>query len=201
MPCRRDVVRNWSLRAFGSCVPSPEPSLVDKILAVHVAFDGAGIRHAFGGALALAFYTREPRATADIDLNVSLDSIDVERVFSALPAPVVVGSADAEKVRKDDQVRLWWGRTPIDLFFRASPFHDGVAARTVPHSFASAELPFLSADDLAIFKALFDRPKDWIDIEAMIDAGAIDLPGVVDTLRSLVGDDRRVDRMQVLTGE
>jgi hypothetical protein len=199
MHCRQETVRISRRRVFGSCVPSAEPSLVDKILTLHTSFAEAGIDHAFGGALALAFYTREPRATADIDLNIFLDSTAVERVFDALPSPVSCGQEDAEKVRNDDQVRLWWGRTPIDFFFRASPFHDGVAARSVRHSFASAELPFLSADDLAVFKALFDRPKDWIDIEAMIDAGALDLPGVADTLRSLLGDDRRVDRMSSLT--
>ncbi len=178
-----------------------EPSLVDKILALHRSFAAAGIQHAFGGALALAFYTHEPRATADIDVNVSLDSTDVERVFSSLPAFVAFTAADSEKVRQDDQVRLWWGRTPIDLFFRASSFHDGVAARSVRHPFAGTQLPFLSADDLAVFKALFDRPKDWIDIDAMVDAEAVDLQLVVDTLRSLLGDDRRVERMHALTRE
>ena len=180
---------------------SAEPSLVDKILTLDLAFAGAGIEHAFGGALALAFYTREPRATADIDVNVALDSTDVGRVFEALPAPITYGPVEFEKVRKDDQVRLWWGRTPIDLFFRASAFHDGVAARSVRHPFAGLHLPFLSADDLAVFKALFDRPKDWIDIQAMNDAGAVDLQVVADTLRSLVGEDRRVERMRALAEE
>lgn len=177
---------------------SAEPSLVEKILTLDRAFRAAGIEHAFGGALALAFYTREPRATADIDVNVALHSTDVGRVFEALPAPVVYGPLDVDKVRNDDQVRLWWGRTPIDLFFRASSFHDGVAVRSVRHPFAGTHLPFLSADDLAVFKALFDRPKDWIDIAAMVESDALDLPGVVDTLRSLLGDDRRVDRMALL---
>ncbi len=175
-----------------------EPSLVEKILALDEAFSAAEIPHAFGGALALAFYTREPRATADIDVNVSVDPTDVAKVFAALPVSVAFGPADADKVTADEQVRLWWGRTPIDLFFRASAFHDGVATRSVYHSFADRQLPFLSAADLAVFKALFDRPKDWIDIEAMIDAASVDVMGVVKTLRSLVGDDRRVERMLAL---
>ena len=177
---------------------STEPSLVEKILTLDRAFEGAGIEHAFGGALALAFYTRDPRATADIDVNIALHSTEVGRVFDALPAPVAYGPVDVEKVRNDDQVRLWWGRTPIDLFFRASSFHDGVAVRSVRYPLAGARLPFLSADDLAVFKALFDRPKDWIDIEAMVDAEAVDLQLVVDRLHSLLGDDRRVDRMHAL---
>lgn len=177
---------------------STEPSLVDKILILDRAFDDAGIDHAFGGALALAFYTRDPRATADIDVNIALGSTDVGRVFDALPAQVASGPVDVDKVRNDDQVRLWWGRTPIDLFFRASSFHDGVAVRSVRFPLAGSRLPFLAADDLAVFKALFDRPKDWIDIEAMVDAQALDIHVVVDALRSLLGDDRRIDRMHAL---
>lgn len=61
-------------------------------------------------------------------------------------------------------------------------------------------LPFLAADGLAVFKALFDRPKDWLDIAEMQAAGSIDLVAIADTARSLVGDDPRVDRLIELTG-
>ena len=89
------------------------------------------------------------------------------------------------------------GTDAIDLFLRASTFHEGVAIRTVHLLFAGSELPFLSAVDLAVFKA-FGRPEDWIDIEAMLDAGAVEVREVIDTLRSLVGDDQRVDRLRAL---
>ena len=46
------------------------PVLLDeKILAVERALARADVPHAFGGALALAYYAT-PRATVDIDLNV-----------------------------------------------------------------------------------------------------------------------------------
>jgi hypothetical protein len=32
----------------------------------------------------------------------------------------------------------------------------------------------LCAEDLAIFKAVFDRPKDWVDIDSMDEANALD---------------------------
>jgi pimeloyl-ACP methyl ester carboxylesterase len=177
-------------------VDSAEPSLVDKIIEVSDAFTAAGIGHALGGALALAFYTRDPRATADIDLNVSVDPIDAESAFRALPAAVDWASADLLSARTHDQVRVWWGRTPIDLFFRAAPFHDDVAERSVTHDFAGRLLPFLAANDLAVFKTLFDRPKDWLDIEAMHDSGAADLDWIADTVASLLGPDPRVDRLR-----
>ena len=175
-----------------------EPSLVDKIIEIHAALEGAGVGHAFGGALALAYYTREPRATADIDLNVSLPAVEAHLALSALPAGVEWGSGDVDQVARDDQVRLWWGRTPIDLFFRASAFHDGVATRVTWMPFAETVLPFLSANDLAVFKSLFDRPKDWLDIGAMAESGALDIDSVVTALESLIGPDPRIERIRAL---
>jgi hypothetical protein len=32
----------------------------------------------------------------------------------------------------------------------------------------------LCAEDLAVFKTMFDRPKDWVDIDSMDEANALD---------------------------
>ncbi|HUV18807.1 MAG TPA: hypothetical protein VMW33_10045 [Ilumatobacteraceae bacterium] len=172
-----------------------EPSLVDKVVAVDRSLTAAGVRYAFGGALALAYYTLEPRATADIDVNVTVDATDAERIFRALPDGVAWTDVDLTRALDDEQVRLWWGRTPVDLFFRASEFHDAAADRVEMHPFGTHTLPFLSAQDLVVFKSLFDRPKDWVDISAMHAAGAFDVVVAVGVLRSLIGDDPRVDQL------
>ncbi len=182
-------------RRFANSVNDAEPSLVDKVIAVDHALTVAGIAHAFGGALALAYHTHEPRATADIDVNVTIDAVDVRRVLDALPSGIVWSDADCDRVLADEQVRLWWGRTPVDIFFRASAFHDAVGERAELQRFGGARLPFLAAQDLAVFKSLFDRPKDWVDIASMHAAGAFDVDVVVAELRSLIGDDPRVDQL------
>lgn len=56
----------------------------------------------------------------------------------------------------------------------------------------------LSAEDLAVFKALFDRTKDWADIEAMVESNAIDVGIAADRLAGLIGDDPRVARLKSL---
>jgi hypothetical protein len=169
------------------------------VIQLDEALTDHGIAHAFGGALALAYYTFDPRATADIDVNISVDAADAQRVFEALPTGIEWTTADTERVAADEQVRVWWGRNPVDLFFRASTFHDGVAERARIHPFASTRLPFVAADDLAVFKALFDRPKDWLDIAAMVDARTIDPDAVADVLVRLVGEDERVARLRSLS--
>ena len=62
-----------------------EPSLPDKVIAVHEALRKAKLPHAIGGALALAYYA-EPRATIDIDLNVFVSPERWEDVVGALGA-------------------------------------------------------------------------------------------------------------------
>ena len=91
-----------------------EPSLADKVVAVHRALDEAGVAHAFGGALALAYYA-EPRATVDIDVNVFVDPASYTQVLAALGPLGVVRPDDPAQVLRDGQVRLRWGRTARPL--------------------------------------------------------------------------------------
>ena len=61
------------------------------------------------------------------------------------------------------------------------------------------ELPFLSCPDLAVFKAFFNRTKDWADLEAMRDAGTLDTRHVTGVLVEYLGaDDERVAQLQAL---
>ena len=46
---------------------------------------------------------------------------------------------------------------------------------------------------MAVFKAFFNRTKDWADLEAMRDAGTLDVNRVKDTVaRYLGGEDERI---------
>lgn len=177
-------------------------SLVEKIVATADAFTAADIPYAFGGALALAYCTEDPRGTRDIDVNAFVPAADAARVLAALPAGVRVLPGTADVVAADGQVRLWWDDTPVDLFLDYAPLHAQAArgCRVVP--FAGRQVNVLGPVELVLFKALFDRPKDWVDITAVVDAGAVADPRCV--RRGLVGlvgpDDPRVGRWDALTG-
>lgn len=173
-------------------------TLVDRIVAVAESLDRSGLPWALGGALALAYATEEPRGTRDIDINVFVPSSRAAEVFAALPPGVVATQADAAEALLSDQVRVWWDDTPLDLFFAAHPFHDEVARRCRDVPFERRTIHVLSAEDLAVFKAMFDRGKDWVDIESMAELGAIDLDLAADRLRSVLGDDDRVARLRSL---
>lgn len=174
-------------------------TLAERILAVCDSLDQANIPWALGGALALAYATNEPRGTRDIDVNVFVGSSSGRAVFDALPAGVAASDSDLVEAGLRDQVRLWWDETPIDVFFAADGFHYEVATRVRLVPFAGRSINVLSAEDLAVFKALFDRTKDWADIEAMIQSKSIDLYVAADRLGGLLGDDPRVERLRTLT--
>jgi len=142
--------------------------LPDKLIAVHTALAECGIPHAFGGAIALAFYA-QPRATQDLDINIALSPSENPRVLDCLSGLFMILDRDrAEReLSRLTQTRLFWERTGIDLFFADLPFHDSIAARTHEVDYVGTKLPIVSAEDLIVLKAAFNRPKDWIDIEAM----------------------------------
>ena len=174
-------------------------TLVEKALALEQALDEIRTPHAFGGALALAFHIAEPRGTRDIDLNVFLPTDDARSVLASLPHEVAWSDRDVEEIERTGQVRVFWDDTPVDLFFVTHPFHTNASTHTELVPFVGREIPILAADDLAVFKAFFDRTKDWADIEAMIDVGSLDVHVVLGWLVDLLGgDDHRVARLRGL---
>ncbi|MEX2254281.1 MAG: hypothetical protein WEC34_02475 [Acidimicrobiia bacterium] len=174
-------------------------SLAAKIVALHHALDDAEIPHAFGGALALAWCTQRARGTIDVDLNVFVGLDRTRDVMAALPAEVVRSEADRMTLERDGQVRVWWDATPVDLFLNTTPYHEELARRTHLEPFAGDDVPFLGCTDLAVFKAFFDRTRDWADLEEMAAAGTLDRELVLGILVQYLGpDDPRIARLREL---
>lgn len=172
----------------------PQPSLPDKIVALHSAL--RRIPHAFGGAIALAYYA-EPRSTIDVDLNVFVPVTGAEHVLDRLALLGVDVEDIRVRIQRDGQGRAMWGRTPVDLFFAYDRFHDvaAKAVRDVP--FTDTTITILGPEHLVVCKAVFDRPRDWVDIDAMLQRGTrVDVAEVLRWVGRIVGDtDRRYDRV------
>jgi len=107
-------------------------------------------------------------------VNVFVPPSDAAQVLAALPEEVVRTEDDRRRIERDGQVRLWWDDTPVDLFFDVHDFHRQVGAGIRLVSFLDRRVPVLACTDLVVFKAMFNRTKDWADIEEMIDAGTVD---------------------------
>jgi hypothetical protein len=163
--------------------------LGDQLKVVDRGLDKARLPHAFGGAITLAYCADEPRGTRDIDVNVFVPPERSAAVLAALPPEVRHGADDLARLERDGQVRVWWDDTPVDVFLDVHDFHREVAGgiRRVP--FEGDEIPVLGCLALVVFKALFNRTKDWADIEAIAAAGAVDETEVRVALERLVGPD------------
>ncbi len=160
--------------------------LDEQILAIEHSFPARGIPHAFGGAQALGYYGTI-RATHDIDVNVFLGVDEAERVFAALGSL----GADASNpglrrlVARDEQVRVLWDETPIDLFFAYDALHMSSMERRRRVDFYGEPIHILSAEDLIVYKVTFDREKDWQDVAGIL--VACDRPLDLDYVRTWLG--------------
>lgn len=164
-------------------------TLAEQLVCLHETLAERRLAHAFGGAIALAYWTLDPRGTSDLDVNIFAPAADCVRALEALPGGIEQPPGTAAAIARDGQRRLWWDQTPIDLFFDYAPVHADAARhrRTVP--FEGTRIPVLAPVELAVFKAMFDRTRDWADIEAMLAAGTLDVEAVTATLASMLDDD------------
>lgn len=179
--------------------PEGSPRLPEKVLAVHHGLSESGVPHAHGGAVAFAYYG-EPRMTLDIDVNVFLPAdrwADVKDALASLPVEV---EADEISLRREGEVRLPWDRNDVHLFFSEDPLHEAMitAVREVP--FVGETIPVVAPEHLVVRKVMLDRPKDWIDIEAILIATKdLDLAEVEGWASRLAGaDDPRVTKLRQL---
>ncbi len=172
-------------------------TLAERLLELHRSLDSRGIPHAFGGAIALAYVTLDPRGTSDIDVNIFVPATDCAVALDALPAGIAQPSDTPETITREGQIRLWWAETPVDLFFDNVPVHRDAARHRRMVPFAQTEIPILGPVELVVFKAMFDRTRDWADIEAAVAAGTVDLDAVRATLATMLDpDDARFARLE-----
>lgn len=166
-------------------------TLVDLVLQVSHHLDGAGVSHAFGGALALG-YIAEPRGTIDVDVNVFSPMTDIDAVLQVFEAidlrPELARAAwlplAGIRLRRDADP------FPVDVFPSLDERYAEVERRCERHPFGreGIQLPFLSAEDLTVFKLSFGRDKDWVDIRGIAQASRnLDVAYIEDQLVGLRG--------------
>lgn len=149
------------------------------------------VPYAIGGAIALGYHA-EPRSTIDLDLNVFVRISRAAQVVDAFeplglrperPAEQWMPAAGVRLAQSDD-------RAVVDLFFSLDDTYDAILGRCIEQPFGpdGAMVPVLSAEDLVVFKLSFGRPKDWVDLDALVRTGSVlDVDGIERTLIALRG--------------
>ncbi len=153
--------------------PAEEPSsrdpLAARVIALGEALESAGIPFAFGDAVALACYTGSAPA-GEIDLLIFVPASAPEGALEALGRlhPPFAAAAVAGDTRDSGQARVRWDAVRVNLFFQDLPFLESAARRTKRVPFAGTHIEVLSAEDLVVCKAMFNRRKDWDEIEQLL---------------------------------
>lgn len=172
--------------------------------AVHfaLALQHARVPHAIGGAIAYGFFGAA-RGTFDVDLNLFVEGAQVAPALDALiTAGLEIDRALALQtaVERGD-ARGRYAGMPVDLFFNSIPVHERAATRTREVVLHGQRVRVLSPEDTAVFKLLFFRGKDLVDVERLLAlmGTQLDRAYVRDALVEVVGaDDFRVHKWDEL---
>ncbi len=141
--------------------------------------DEDDLPYAIGGALALGVWG-VPRMTSDVDIAVFAGEGELDRVFEALErAGAMLDRNEARRgVARAGFFVAQSGWTRLDIFIAHHPWHTEMKKRRV--SLVSPEGRarwFLSAEDTALAKLIYARPKDIEDLQRLftVQAGRLDL--------------------------
>lgn len=145
-------------------LPAPE-------VARHVAdaLESIGVPYAIGGAIAYGYHG-PPRATNDVDVNVFVEPEKLGPVLDALEAAgATVDKADAFATARDrGDFIVRYGGMRVDVFTPSIELSYSAAQRRQRLLLLGRPVDVLSAEDLVLFKLLFFRPKDLLDIERLV---------------------------------
>jgi hypothetical protein len=143
-------------------------------------------------------YGAFPRATRDVDVNVFVDDGKLE---DAIDAPHAAGvTFDDDEARKGQADGGFFvghlGPVRIDVFTPSIPFSWEAARTRVRVAQDGSALWFLSAESTVVFKLLFYRGKDLVDVERLVAAKRteVDHAYIRRWLVEMLGDDdKRVE--------
>ncbi len=113
----------------------------------------------------------EPRETVDVDLTLVTGFTDEARFISTLVAAFEARVPEVEAFARANRVLLLRADSGVglDIALGGLPFEESAVARASLFTFpGDVPLRTCSAEDLVVFKAFADRPKDWVDVEGIL---------------------------------
>ena len=125
----------------------------------------------------------KPRLTQDIDALIDMPEDQLENFFKRAPFfGFEPRRPDAFKFAKKNRVLLLRHSDSginVDLSLAGLPFEKESFQRSIRVNLEELSLPFPTPDDLIIMKAVAHRPKDLLDIEALLEIHKkLDIPRI-----------------------
>lgn len=140
------------------------------------ALDRAGVPYAIGGAIAYGLWG-DPRGTQDVDLNLFVGDDGLDRALDALVGVgLSIDRAAAHRAHAEGDVLIGsFDGMRVDLFTPSIPFSWEAGSTAVRVAGPLGEAAYLSAEATAVFKLLFFRSKDLVDLEKLVAVQGDDL--------------------------
>ncbi len=148
-------------------------SLETVLLKIVFVIDQQAIPYAIMGGLAVRVHAI-PRFTNDVDLTLSIERSDLQKLFLELEAsgieiapPYKAGWLDSVSGLPLLKVHAFIdGRAfDCDLFIAETPFQHSLIARRQLIETPNGRFYFVSAEDLILLKIIASRPRDLIDVQ------------------------------------
>jgi hypothetical protein len=138
-------------------------------MTLTAALEAGEIPYAIGGALAFGAWAA-PRGTHDVDLDVFLDGSEAEHVLDLLGAVGLEFDRPEARLRAAEGavVAAYLRGMRVDLFFASIAFCWEAARTRVRIETPVGPRWYLSAEAIAIFKLLFFRAKDQVDLDVLL---------------------------------
>lgn len=154
-------------------------TIEDVYARLLVALQSSTAPFAFIGALGAIAWGR-PRATTDLDVVVLCDDQSFKLLRDRLVASGFeegkgVGPADADDSLPDIAV-FWAGAQPatrVDVFIAKLDFEREVVATAGSARLFGVDVPIARPEAMLVYKLLASRPKDLIDVDAILEGRAL----------------------------
>ncbi len=191
------------MRPMAGDEPRPDAAGVAKQLAAKFSADGC--EYAIGGAIALGFWA-EPRGTIDVDFTLFIaPEKPAECIWRLQEVGCDLIATDAiASLNEHGFCRVSYQGSRVDIFLPTIPFYDDARRRRKKVELDGEEILIWDAETLAVFKMMFFRRKDIVDVEQIlrIQGAAIDRDWVRERLSEIYGSrDPRISQWDDLVAE
>ncbi len=187
------------------------PGLIEVVDWLEGVFDRVGLKRSYGGAMAYNYYG-PPRLTQDVDVLVLIPDVKAPALVEELsaagclhgdvdPAPIELRPVLQDLRSKAHLAVFLYRGVRVEVFVPWHPFHHRVMERSLEKEFGGRRILIHSPEDLVVFKKIFNRSKDLMDIKAILMAqkGRLDLARLRGDARGLLTDESYAELEGLLT--
>lgn len=175
--------------------------LIGVIHWLEEVFGRLDLRRSYGGAIAYNYYG-PPRLTQDVDVLVLIPDLKIPGLLEEFrkagslhgdrdPRPIDLRAVLEDLRSKAHLAAFVCFGVRVELFVPWHPFHHRVLDRSLARDLEGRSISIHAAEDLIVFKKIFDRPKDIGDIKAMLLAqkGRLDIERLKTDASELLTDE------------